>query len=328
VFAERFEKRGVVWPLGGRIELGRAPLREVALPAGSWRVLLRRDGRPDTVLAVEIAREEHLSVGPLWSATAEDLGDDWIHVPAGTFRSGGDPVALDPRPESRPFLPCFLIGRYPVTLRQYAEFLTDLARTAPDEAWERAPRAESGVGRTSGGQYLARPAPGEPYRVPDRDRDGDAWDEDWPVLGVHWYDAVAYAAWAAARTGLPLRLPTMLEREKAARGVDGRAYPWGDRFDATLAKVRISRPGRARPEPVGAFATDISVYGVRDVAGSMRELLGDPDYRGNAELRPVMGASYNHLPDAARCASSLGTTHWNVSVFMGFRLACDVRAPR
>jgi hypothetical protein len=59
-----------------------------------------------------------------------------------------------------------------------------------------------------------------------------------------------------------------------ARGVDGRAYPWGDRFDPTFCHMRDSRASVAQPEPVGSFPTDESPYGVRDVAGGMREWMG------------------------------------------------------
>jgi len=92
-----------------------------------------------------------------------------------------------------------------------------------------------------------------------------------PVFGVDVRSALRYAAWRSAATGRGYRLPTELEWEKAARGVDGRTYPWGDRFDAAFCKMRESRPGLAAPEPPGAFADDVSPYGVCDLAGGVAD---------------------------------------------------------
>ncbi len=91
-----------------------------------------------------------------------------------------------------------------------------------------------------------------------------------PVTAVDWFDARAYCEWLGERDGAVVRLPTEAEWEKAARGTDGRFFPWGDRFDATFAKMRDSRPGFGQPEHVGTFPVDESPYGVRDTSGGMR----------------------------------------------------------
>ena len=84
------------------------------------------------------------------------------------------------------------------------------------------------------------------------DPQGDVPDPHWPVYLIRWHDARAWCAWYAAKTGLPWRLPYELEREKAARGVDGRIYPWGDQGEPTWSCNSQSRPGRPLPVPVWA----------------------------------------------------------------------------
>jgi serine/threonine-protein kinase len=153
---------------------------------------------------------------------------------------------------------------------RYLAFLNDLVRRGRvDEALRHAPRERAGaageegpliVGRTPDGGFCLR-----------ADADGDEWRPDLPALMIDWYAACAFAAWESERTGLPWRLPTEFEWEKAARGVDGRRYPWGDHPDATWMCVRASHDGKAQPPAVGSFPLDESPYGVRWMAGGVRD---------------------------------------------------------
>jgi len=317
VLCQRVVQEGVVWGLEEEVLLGSTPLTALSLEMGSYLLTLRSPGARDVRYPVHITRGRHWDGGTVPLLSEEEIGEDWVYVPGGPFLAGGDPGALEAEPARFVHVDGFLIRRLPLSLWDYTEFINALQQHDPEQAHARAPRAASGV-HAEGGRYFT--LQDGRWVVPEIDDDGDEWDGRWPLLGVCWEDAMACAEWVGSVRGEPVTVPTALQLEKAMRGVDGRIWPWGDRFDSTLAKIRDSRPGRPQPEPVGAFATDVSVYGMRDACGSIRELCGDPDWRGDPSRRPVKGASWSHLPDAARCASALGTSVRNVSAFMGFRL--------
>ena len=94
------------------------------------------------------------------------------------------------------------------------------------------------------------------------------WQDNHPIVGVSWEDAAAYALWADAS------LPTEAQWEKAARGADGRAFPWGDQFDQRSDHRLIAKnPGRT--VPVGRFPAGASPYGMMDVAGNVQQWCQD-----------------------------------------------------
>jgi formylglycine-generating enzyme required for sulfatase activity len=83
---------------------------------------------------------------------------------------------------------------------------------------------------------------------------------------------LAYCDWLSRETGLRYRLPTEAEWEKAARGPDGRAHPWGDAFDPRRANTREA--GIGETTPVGVFPEGASPYGALDMAGNVEECTG------------------------------------------------------
>ncbi len=158
-----------------------------------------------------------------------------IDIPAGEFFSGHTEAQLAERSEDHGlvpgrsvFLPGFAISRFPITNRQYELY-----------------RREVNLQR--------EPVPEELG--------------DHPVTWITWSRAKMYCRWLAGKTGLPIRLPTALEWEKAARGTDGRRFPWGDEFDPARVSYR-----RRTTVPVRQFSpAGDSPYGVADTVGNVRE---------------------------------------------------------
>ncbi len=151
-------------------------------------------------------------------------------------------------------------------------------------------------------------------------RYGEGFEERIPVVCISWHDAVAYCAWKTKTTGREWRLPTEEEREKAARGVDGRRFPWGDLEDASLGKCRESREVPPQPEPVGAFPTAESVYGMGDAAGGVWDLTDswEDDRRSSRVLR---GGSWGDPPTGVRAAFRLALRPGVRGTSDGFRCA-------
>ncbi|MEZ4467956.1 MAG: SUMF1/EgtB/PvdO family nonheme iron enzyme [bacterium] len=179
--------------------------------------------------------------------TEEELGADFAFVAGGHYVRGTDPEAILARPSGLVQVAPFAIARHPVTCGEYFEFLNDLNR---EDALRHAPRAP--------GQGVIVPPGPTGWAAPTRDVDGDVWDPRWPVFNISYEDAEAYAAWRSRRDGVAYRLPTEDEWEKAARGADGRIFPWGDHFDPTFCRMRTSVPGDL-PRPVGSYP-DVALW--------------------------------------------------------------------
>lgn len=252
-------------------ELGVTPLVEHPIEHGDYVLHVLAEGHTPVRVPVQIGRLEHVDAQgfgrPIPLAGA--LAADDRYVPAGWARFGSSDrtqrTGMNPR---RIWLDGFVMRRFPVTNREYLRFLDDLHdRGHVDEARERAP------GQRTDKPAMALGPDGRFALVPDAE--GHLWDPDWPVFDVSWHDAVAYAAWMASRTGLPWRLPGELEWEKAARGVDGRRYPWGDDFEDTWCNMQSTRP-RMEPRPVRSYPLDRGPCGVRGMAGNTSDWCLDP----------------------------------------------------
>jgi len=273
VTARRYEERNRRLVPAAPLDLGETPLRERSLPRGSYQLALSAPGLEPVRVPVVIERGQTATLEgvrlPLVGAL--DAGD--CYVPAGPFRAGGDPSAIGSLPAATIEVGGFVMRRFPVTNTGYIRFLDDLAgRGREDEALAHAPRERGGTAGEPG-RVIYGYASGRFSLKPDAD--GDLWEADWPVLMVSWAGASAYAAWEAERSGLPWRLPTSAEWEKAARGVDGRFHPWGDELDPSWCCMRDSHPGAQLPAVVDSFPVDESPYGVRGLGGNARDWCAD-----------------------------------------------------
>jgi formylglycine-generating enzyme required for sulfatase activity len=153
------------------------------------------------------------------------------------------------------------------------------------------------------------------------------------VQEVGWDDASAFCVRAADALGLPVRLPTESEWERAARGDDPREYPWGDAFDARCAN--LAEAGLGRPARVGSFPRGASWAGVLDLAGNVDEWTSDlyAPYPGASPDVPqtepwahdphvTRGGSHVHHRDLARCARRHGVFGHRAGA--GLRLALSL----
>jgi formylglycine-generating enzyme required for sulfatase activity len=160
-----------------------------------------------------------------------------VVIPAGPFWMGsqrGPGIPAYETPRHQVVLTAYRIGRYPVTNQQYLEFTKHQKQQKAPAGW-----------------FLQQPP---------RDK------LEHPVTGVSWYDARAYCEWLSQATGRRYRLPTEAEWEKAARGADGRRYPWGDAWEAGRCPQ-----GAQSTVPVSAYPEGASAYGCCDLLGNVQQ---------------------------------------------------------
>lgn len=188
----------------------------------------------------------------LWVTLAPGVEMEFLRVPQGEFIMGTDPIddvyaQADEQPQKKVWLNEYWMGRYPVTCAQYAAFIQATQRGAP-----------------AGWSVKAVPSGKEKH----------------PVVNVSWQDAADFCAWASeAMLPFTFRLPSESEWEKAARGTDGRIFPWGDKHEKLC---NDKHGGAGSTSPVGKYSPGgDSPYGCADMAGNVWEWVNDwydPDY--------------------------------------------------
>jgi formylglycine-generating enzyme required for sulfatase activity len=188
-------------------------------------------------------------------------------------------------------VPAFCIAKYPITNAQFAQFI-EAGGYAERQWW-----TDSGLRLRESKNWT------EPRYWQD-----DKWNgADQPVVGVSWYEAVAFCRWLSDATGEAITLPTEQQWQRAAQGDDGREYPWGNTWDKSRCNTDESGIGKTTPVTQYAGKGD-SPFGVVDMAGNVWEwcltdyATGAVDVAADAEPRVLRGGAWSDDGGRARCA--------------------------
>ncbi len=247
----------------------------------SWNAYPLQDAKLETL---EKAGPTGFQIGQ--EKVERRLRYDMVYIPEGPFlmgAGGNDPNAsIDETPQHEVYLASYYIDRTPVTNGDFRAFVSATGYQA-EGIWE----AFYEAGR-----------------------------DHYPVRGVSYNDAVAYANWAGKR------LPTEAEWEKAMRGTDGRIYPWGNEFDHSLLAV-------GELYPVGTFPAGASPYGVLDGVGLVWEWTSSSNAKypfnpqATGEAKVLRGGAWFNPRDHLRVTARWGESPQGFTKGTGFRCASD-----
>jgi len=248
---------------------------------------------------------------PLLLRVHFSLEPETVHIPAGEFLRGSKErdrtASPSEKPQCRIYLTEYWIGKHPVTNAQYAVFVEATGRRPPEHWKEDRPPEEK---------------------------------KDHPVVNASWWDAMTYCRWLAEITGKPYRLPTEAQWEKAARGTDGRVYPWGNRWSGHKCNTKAG--GKRGATPVGVYSpAGDSPYGCADMAGNVLEWVSDWYNKGyyshssvsenpygpaSGVVKVLRGGAWSSSASEARSASRAYGDRKLTSPGIGFRCALAPKA--
>jgi len=285
-------------------------IAQQVLPKGSYLIVAQKAGFVETRIPVSIDNGENKAIENIKLLKEDDVPKGFVYIPRGDYISGGDPEAFSSPKRALKMIPGFLISKHEVTVGEYVKFLNFQESVRPGSAENYLPRksADSGFYWKIGSQPVFAP--------------------DWPVLGIAQVDARLYCKWLtkAHNDRWEFRLPEQWEWEKAARGVDGRSFPWGNYFDFSFCSMGKSKEGRREgPDKVGSFPLDESVYGVHDMAGNVSEWTAS--FLGHDQAIALFkGAGWSKIEEKfARCAGYNGDIPEAVDDSRGFRIAISIK---
>lgn len=228
----------------------------------------------------------------------EKRGDDYVntisgaemcYVPPGPFLYGDDKTVINLKTG-------FFINKFPVTNADYRRFM-EAGGYQNKDYW-----MAGGFGNTSTPRYWSDPK----------------WKADTcPVVGVSWYEAMAYSAWAQGQ------LPHEQQWEKAARWIDGREYPWDD--DAPTKELLNYDNNMGKTTPVDKYPNGKSPYGLWDCSGNVWEWCENV-YQAKGSTRVLRGGAFNISRDYVRCADRSYSNPFNLNNLRGFRV-CVLSMP-
>jgi len=210
-------------------------------------------------------------------AVRDQYGQEFVLIPPGEFIYGGK---YGHDQETREITAAYYMGKHPVTRAQWERFVK-----AEGYDWEE--------------DLSASPKPNS------------------PVTEVSWEDAQGYCQWLSRETGKEYRLPTEEEWEKAARGTDGRKYPWGN---AEPTNRQAHFKDKQATAPIGSYPGGRSPYGCHDMAGNVWEWCEDW-YDNDQKTRVLRGGSWvNDFPGRLLSSSRHDNTPVSRTDNLGFRV--------
>ena len=290
----------------------------------------------------QVALRNRLAVGEILGYLGDPrfhgayLEPDLVEIPAGEFLLGdeieevrrihGKMVASGVYVTS---IPGFSIAKYPTTNAQYAKFIEAKGYDTPEYWTEDGWRWRQGEIQSQTEAFFQR----RNHDIPAFWDDGPLNKPNYPVVGITWYEAIAYCNWLSKATGKKYVLPSEAEWEKAARGPDSRReWPWGNDFNPAYANT-WEGTAVANTTPVGIYPQNMSPYGVMDLIGNVWEwtrslfvpypyIAGD----GREDLeaggnRIVRGGAFFSLQTFAHISMRLDSVPNYVNDHQGFRLA-------
>lgn len=214
---------------------------------------------------------------PLLIARDNPAGIEWVEVSAGEFLCSDDVTYGVATVLQR----TFKIGKYPVTNAQYKLFLDANPGAAIPKYWDQEKRVYP----------------------PSK--------ENHPVVYVSYNEAYAFCKWGG------YSLPTKNEWEKAARGTDGRSYPWGEDWqDGKYCNSEVSNIGDTTP--VDNYPEGASPYGIMDMAGNVWEWCSSPGLN-NRTTKMLRGGDFSSHKYSVECAIKVEDTPNSRSMSVGFR---------
>ncbi len=225
---------------------------------------------------------------------------DMLLIPTGEFIMGEQTPAPDRLSQQTINLPAFYIDQYEVTNSQYEEFILDGGYQNSDY-WSKA-----------GWQFIQTNKIDRPlgleralYNAPNQ-----------PVVGVSWHEAQAFSKWAGKR------LPTEAEWEKAARGADGRRFPWGNEMDWKRVGYHLANQ---RTWDVGHYPEGKSPYGVHDCASNVAEWVADTQNQTDSSqpLHVIRGGAWGAVRFEMQCTHRAFDKPEYRGLRIGFRCAQD-----